>query len=70
MQAMVALPDQPPLFFIWLGVGRKVKYADGPERVFGEWWKIPVVSGSGSTGWVGQHGETGPQGRFLHGIFG
>jgi protein ImuB len=39
VHAMAELPDQPPVFFIWRGVRRKVRCADGPERVFGEWWK-------------------------------
>ncbi|WP_373319847.1 DUF6504 family protein, partial [Acetobacter pomorum] len=80
------LPDQPPLFFIWRGVRRKVKCADGPERVFGEWWKndaeltiardyFRVEDTSGERFWLyragdGEHGETGSQGWFLHGIFG
>jgi protein ImuB len=86
VQAMAELPDQPPLFFIWRGVRRKVKCADGPERVFGEWWKndaeltiardyFRVEDTSGERFWLyragdGEHGETGSQGWFLHGIFG
>ncbi|GAA4503840.1 DNA polymerase Y family protein [Gluconacetobacter tumulicola] len=86
VQAMAELPDQPPVFFIWRGVRRKVKCADGPERVFGEWWKgdaelttardyFRVEDTSGERFWIyragdGEHGETGSQGWFLHGIFG
>ncbi|WP_249196832.1 DNA polymerase Y family protein [Gluconobacter cerinus] len=86
VQAMAELPDQPPLFFIWRGVRRKVKCADGPERVFGEWWKddteltiardyFRVEDTSGERFWLyragdGEHGETGSQAWFLHGIFG
>ncbi|MBS1104354.1 DNA polymerase Y family protein [Gluconobacter sp. Dm-62] len=86
VQAMAELPDQPPLFFIWRGVRRKVKCADGPERVFGEWWKndaeltiardyFRVEDTSGERFWLyragdGEHGETGSQRWFLHGIFG
>ncbi|MFT8645743.1 MAG: DUF6504 family protein [Gluconacetobacter sp.] len=84
--AMAELPDQPPVFFIWRGVRRKVRCADGPERVFGEWWKgdaelttardyFRVEDTSGERFWIyragdGEHGETGSQGWFLHGIFG
>lgn len=86
VQAMAELPDQPPVFFIWRGVRRKVKCADGPERVFGEWWKndaeltiardyFRVEDTNGERFWLyragdGEHGETGSQGWFLHGIFG
>lgn len=86
VQAMAELPDQPPVFFIWRGVRRRVKCADGPERVFGEWWKgdaelttardyFRVEDASGERFWIyragdGEHGETGSQGWFLHGIFG
>ncbi|WP_456305496.1 Y-family DNA polymerase [Gluconacetobacter takamatsuzukensis] len=86
VQAMAELPDQPPVFFIWRGVRRKVRCADGPERVFGEWWKedaewttardyFRVEDISGARFWIyragdGEHGETGSQGWFLHGIFG
>ena len=33
------LPDYPPKAFIWRGVRHTVTRADGPERIFGEWWK-------------------------------
>ena len=35
------LPDQPPAVFTWRGKRRRVKRADGPERIFGEWWLRP-----------------------------
>ena len=35
------LPDQPPAVFTWRGKRRRVKRADGPERIFGEWWVRP-----------------------------
>lgn len=86
VQAMAELPDQPPLFFIWRGIRHRVKCADGPERVFGEWWKndaeltisrdyFRVENTHGERFWLyragdGEHGETGSQGWFLHGIFG
>jgi protein ImuB len=37
-RTVALLPDHPPAFFTWRGVRRRVKRADGPERVFGEWW--------------------------------
>ncbi|MBV1825766.1 DUF6504 family protein, partial [Komagataeibacter oboediens] len=85
IQTMAVLPDHPPIFFIWRGIRRRIRCADGPERVFGEWWKgdaelttvrdyFRVEDTSGETFWVyrtgdGEHGETGSQGWFLHGLF-
>ena len=39
IETMALLPDHPPVTFTWRGIRRRVKRADGPERVFGEWWK-------------------------------
>lgn len=36
---VAALPDQPPASFTWRGQRRRVKRTDGPERIYGEWWK-------------------------------
>jgi len=33
------MPDYPPAQFSWRGRMRKVRIADGPERIFGEWWQ-------------------------------
>jgi len=33
------MPDHPPVSVTWRGKRRKVKNADGPERIFGEWWE-------------------------------
>ena len=33
------LPDYPPRVFFWRGIRHTVTHADGPERIFGEWWK-------------------------------
>ncbi|MGX7705430.1 DUF6504 family protein [Methylobacterium sp. Gmos1] len=35
---LAALPDAPPTVFTWRGTRRRVARADGPERIFGEWW--------------------------------
>lgn len=35
------LPDYPPARFLWRGEMHKIARADGPERVFGEWWNDP-----------------------------
>lgn len=86
IQTMALLPDHPPRNFVWRGVRRVVKRADGPERVFGEWWKrdreqtavrdyFIVEDEAGERFWIfrsgdGEHGNTGSQGWFMHGLFG
>jgi protein ImuB len=39
IETLALLPDHPPVSFTWRGIRRRVTCADGPERVFGEWWK-------------------------------
>ncbi len=85
VETMALLPDRPPVFFTWRGRQRKVANADGPERIFGEWWKakaethmvrdyFQVEDEAGERFWLyragdGQDPATGPQTWFLHGIF-
>lgn len=80
------LPDQPPAVFTWRGKRRRVKRADGPERIFGEWWirsrehnavrdYFVVEDEAGERYWVYRAGdgvdtETGSHLWFLHGVFG
>jgi protein ImuB len=86
IETMALLPDHPPVSFSWRGVRRRVRRADGPERIFGEWWKrdaelvavrdyFRVEDDHGERFWIfrsgdGEHPETGEQNWFLHGIFG
>ena len=86
IETVALLPDHPPAAFTWRGTRRRVKRADGPERVFGEWWKrdaesaavrdyFQVEDDAGERFWLfragdGQDPETGEQGWFIHGIFG
>jgi protein ImuB len=86
IDTVALLPDHPPASFTWRGVRRRVKRADGPERVFGEWWKrdpeleavrdyFRVEDDAGERYWVFRAGDgedplTGSQRWFLHGIFG
>lgn len=35
------LPDHPPVMFLWRGRLHRIKRADGPERITGEWWQAP-----------------------------
>ncbi len=82
---MALLPDHPPVSFTWRGVRRRVARADGPERIFGEWWKrdaelfavrdyFQVEDESGARFWIfragdGEDAATGRQDWFLHGVF-
>jgi protein ImuB len=86
IETVALLPDHPPVTFTWRGVRRRVKRADGPERVFGEWWKrdpeliavrdyFRIEDDAGERFWVFRAGDgddplTGSQRWFLHGIFG
>ena len=86
IETLALLPDHPPVSFTWRGVRRRVKCADGPERVFGEWWKrdaelsaardyFRVEDEAGERFWIyragdGEDATTGAHRWFLHGIFG
>ena len=86
IETVALLPDHPPVTFTWRGVRRHVKRADGPERVFGEWWKrdaelfalrdyFRIEDEAGERFWIyragnGQDATTGVHRWFLHGIFG
>jgi protein ImuB len=39
VDAIAELPDHPPAAFIWRRHRHKIRRADGPERVYGEWWR-------------------------------
>jgi protein ImuB len=86
IQTVALLPDHPPVSFTWRGSRRRVRRADGPERVFGEWWKrdaeliavrdyFQVEDDAGERFWIfragdGEDAGTGSHKWFLHGIFG
>jgi protein ImuB len=86
IETVALLPDHPPVTFTWRGVRRRVRRADGPERIFEEWWRsdaeldavrdyFRVEDEQGERFWIyragdGEHGETGSQRWYLHGIFG
>ncbi len=85
VDTVALLPDQPPVHFIWRGVRRRVKRADGPERVFGEWWHrdpetaavrdyFVVEDESGERFWLYRSGDgedpaTGDLRWYVHGVF-
>jgi protein ImuB len=86
IETVALLPDHPPVSFKWRGTRRRVRQADGPERVFGEWWKqdaeliavrdyFQVEDDAGERFWIfragdGEDAATGSHKWFLHGIFG
>ncbi|MGE7368388.1 Y-family DNA polymerase [Neorhizobium sp. NPDC001467] len=86
IETMAVLPDQPPVVLTWRGKRRRIVRADGPERIFGEWWLRPremqavrdyfvVEDEQGERLWVFRSGDgvdagTGSHKWFLHGIFG
>jgi protein ImuB len=86
IETVALLPDHPPVTFTWRGVRHRVSRADGPERIFGEWWKhdaeaaavrdyFQVENDAGERFWIyragdGEDGATGSQRWFLHGMFG
>jgi protein ImuB len=85
IEVIALLPDHPQVSFTWRGKRRKVKRADGPERIFGEWWKrssewvavrdyFVVEDDSGERFWIFRCGdgvdvETGSHKWFIHGVF-
>jgi protein ImuB len=85
IETMALLPDNPPVWFTWRGTRRRVARADGPERIFGEWWLHQVETTSvrdyfrvedegGERFWIYRAGDgedpaTGSHKWFLHGIF-
>ena len=85
IETLALLPDHPPETFTWRGVRRRVRRADGPERIFGEWWArdaertavrdyFQVEDEAGARFWIYRAGDgedvaTGSQRWFLHGIF-
>jgi protein ImuB len=85
VDAVAALPDGPPAAFTWQRQRRRVKAADGPERIHAEWWRHEaettalrdywqVEDEAGRRYWLfrrgdGQDAATGDLRWFLHGLF-
>ena len=85
VDAMALLPDHPPIAFTWRRVRHRVRHADGPERIAGEWWKrdgemrsvrdyFRVEDEEGRRYWLFRRGDgadsvTGDMRWFLHGFF-
>jgi protein ImuB len=85
IEVIALLPDHPPVSFTWRGKRRRVTRADGPERIFGEWWArnsefdavrdyFVVEDEGGERLWIFRSGDgvdtaTGSHQWFVHGIF-
>lgn len=86
IEAMALLPDHAPASFTWRRRAHRVRRADGPERVYGEWWKcaeetwavrdyFAVEDEAGQRFWLfrrgdGEDSRTGDLQWFMHGMFG
>jgi len=82
VEAVAELPDGPPVFFRWRKIGRRVRRAEGPERIAAEWWReaedapardyYRIEDDSGRRYWLYRDGPATPEGArwFLHGLFG
>jgi protein ImuB len=85
VDVLALLPDHPPVAFTWRRVRHRVRRADGPERVLGEWWRrdaettavrdyFAVEDEAGRRFWLYRRGDgldqvTGDLRWFLHGLF-
>lgn len=85
VDAIAMLPDQPPAAFTWRRHRHVIRRADGPERIYGEWWRrdgevsavrdyFRVEDADGNRFWLFRQGDgvdpaTGGLRWFLHGFF-
>jgi protein ImuB len=80
VEAMAPVPDDPPLFFVWRRVRRRVVRAEGPERIAPEWWRedepprdyYRVEDEDGRRYWLFRAGLYAPGATprwYLHGLF-
>lgn len=81
IQVVALLPDHPPAFVIWQGKRERVRSADGPERVYGEWWVskdevslirdyFRIETESAQRLWVFRASHGGAEKWFIQGVFG
>ena len=85
VDTMALLPDYPPVAFTWRRVRHRIRRADGPERIAGEWWRhdaemrlvrdyFRLEDEDGRRFWLFRRGDgadtaTGDMRWFLHGFF-
>ena len=82
---MAPLPDGAPARFRWRGRAYRVAAADGPERLYGEWWRhereqaavrdyFQIEDETGARFWLFRKGDgedraTGDLSWHMHGVF-
>ena len=82
---LAPLPDGAPARFRWRGRAYRVAAADGPERLYGEWWRqdgervavrdyFQVEDETGARFWLFRKGDgetpaTGDLSWHMHGLF-
>ncbi len=85
VDVLALLPDHPPVAFTWRRQRHRIRHADGPERITGEWWRrtaeeaavrdyFAVEDEDGRRFWLFRRGNgtdpaTGDLRWFLHGVF-
>ena len=80
VEAVAPVPDDPPLLFRWRKVMHRVRRAEGPERIEGEWWRgaseprdyYRVEDEDGRRFWLyraGLYRADRPARWYLHGVF-
>lgn len=85
VDVIAEMPDRPPRMFIWRRARHRIRRADGPERIGGEWWLRDsermasrdywqVEDETGQRFWLYRSGDgsdasTGDLRWFLHGFF-
>jgi len=84
-QILSELPDGAPARFKWRGRSYRVAAADGPERIYGEWWRkagerdavrdyFQIEEEGGARFWLYRRGDgddpaTGDLSWHMHGLF-
>jgi len=79
VSVIAELPDHPPRLFVWRQRQHRIKRADGPERITGEWWRSDaeaslvrdyyrVETFDGARYWLFRDGPAGAGSWLLHGI--
>jgi protein ImuB len=80
IEAVAPIPDDPPVLFRWRRLLHRIRAADGPERILGEWWRSPeeetqlrdyycVEDTDGRRFWLFRAGLHPAHRWFLHGVF-
>jgi protein ImuB len=80
VEVLALLPDHPPRFYIWKGRRHQVVQADGPESLFGEWWRsdtevyhlrdyYKVQDADGARAWLFRTTSPGGFHWFIQGLF-